>query len=110
MSNGAPTLHVESRRVDGFLFVEAVGEIDVASAPVFDRSVVEHLDPLPHGVIVDLERVSFIDSSGLSALLRAHAACLGLGTVLVVRTVSPQVGDVLRLMGLDELFREPREP
>ena len=55
-------------------------------------------------VVVDLARVTFIDSSGVSALCLAKAKLDVDGTVLVLRDVSTQVDTVLRMCGLEREF------
>jgi anti-sigma B factor antagonist len=55
---------------DAALFLS--GELDMATAP----QLTEALDPLiargPHEIVVDLSALSFIDSSGIAALVEAQ--------------------------------------
>jgi anti-anti-sigma factor len=62
-------LDVTSRRAGSTVEVVAGGELDVASAPALLEQANEHLDGEGASVVLDLSGVSFIDSSGLHALM-----------------------------------------
>jgi anti-sigma B factor antagonist len=55
-------------------------------------------------VFVDLANVSFIDSSGLSALVVAHRHLESAGGELRLVSVPTTVANVLAISGLDERF------
>jgi anti-anti-sigma factor len=69
--------------------------------PLFDRGF--------ERIVVELSRVSYLDSAGLGELLRARAHALEHGTALVVREPSTQVASLLRLTGLDAVLRGPAQ-
>ncbi len=58
-------------RDDAIVLVVA-GEIDIATAPVLEQRLTEAEASSTKTVIVDLDRVSFMDSTGLQVLV-AHA-------------------------------------
>ena len=86
---------------DGYIVVWAHGEIDMATAPELMKEVGEAVRARPGRVIVDLTQVTFMDSTGLNALVRAKHRADG-----EVRLVGPceMVRKVLRLTGLEEVF------
>jgi anti-anti-sigma factor len=55
-------------------------------------------------VTLDLSGVTFIDSEGLAALLAAERLTDGAGMLLVLRSPSRRVMDLLLLSGLDCAF------
>jgi anti-anti-sigma factor len=55
-------------------------------------------------LIIDLGAVSFMDSSGLSALVRLRRAAEAKDAQLLLRDVPDRVRTVLRLTGLSEHF------
>ena len=55
-------------------------------------------------MVVDLGAVSFIDSSGISALLRADQTLRGADGVLVLGAISAPVTSVLEMTGLHAEF------
>ncbi|MFJ6080229.1 anti-sigma factor antagonist [Streptomyces sp. NPDC092369] len=75
LGSGPPAANTHARtRTDGsFTVVEALGEIDLATA----EALGEHLDAATSGarpdVLVDLRAVEFFDCSGLRVLCRAEA-------------------------------------
>ena len=79
----------------------ATGEIDRASAPSFTAELHNALDAGDAVIVVDLEAVTFMDSSGVHALVTAHQSAperLRLGSV------HPAVQRVLEITGLLDVF------
>jgi len=52
--------------------VTVTGEIDVATVPELILTLAPHEATLRRRWIIDISRVSFIDSTGLSAFVKAH--------------------------------------
>lgn len=48
------------------------GEIDVSNVEILDQALEEALDRGPRCLIVDLDGVEYLDSAGVSSLLRAN--------------------------------------
>jgi len=51
------------------------GDLDLASAPEFERAALRAQRARPARLVLDLTRLSFLDSSGLRALLAVNRAC-----------------------------------
>jgi|SRR5207248_6430278 len=51
-------------------------------------------------VLLDLEKARFIDSSGVGWLMTSHKRFLACGGRLVLHSVPPMIGQVLRLLNL----------
>lgn len=84
-------MQLEHELVGGRLVVRAAGELDLHSAEAFRNEVDAWVEQTgARHVVLNLRRVSFIDSTGLGALLgrqrRLHAAG---GTLSVVRPAAP---------------------
>ena len=78
------------------------GEFDLVTAEILDRTIETSTGSTTPGLIVlDMSGVTFIDSSGLKPLIRAHAR----GAVLRVRSASPTVQGVISLTGLGEVLQ-----
>lgn len=77
------------------------GELDMATAP----QLLE-LEDLSGPLLLDLRGLSFIDSSGVVALLRLHSRCQRDGCSFVIESCSRPVERVLRIVGLYEIFTE----
>ncbi|MBJ8345703.1 STAS domain-containing protein [Antrihabitans sp. YC2-6] len=57
---------------DRLVKLTASGELDMLTAPRFTEAVLSAVGAGPRGVIVDLRRVTFLASAGLTALIVAH--------------------------------------
>jgi anti-sigma B factor antagonist len=55
-------------------------------------------------VVIDLEGVTFLDSTGIGALVAIRTAALDNGKELRVRNVPPRVARLLSITGLTEAF------
>ena len=90
----------------GVCVVVVDGEVDMLTAPLLEARIHEQLAAAPHHLILDLEPVRFLSSSGLSCLLRArelvqqtagvHLHLTGLATRAVARP--------LKALGVQEYF------
>lgn len=88
----------------GHCLVTLAGEVDLAVVPdlitEFEYAVA-HLSP---HLVVDVNAVGFIDSSGLGALVRTRRIAQEQGGELALVGANPQMGELLALTRLDELF------
>jgi anti-sigma B factor antagonist len=94
-------LDVDDR--DDHAVVTATGEIDVETAGSLSDSVTEALAQAPR-VLLDLSAVTFIDSTGLGVLVRAHRAAEARGGFFAVVHPTPQTRKLVRVLGLDQLL------
>ncbi|MBE9209344.1 anti-sigma factor antagonist [Nostoc sp. LEGE 06077] len=61
-------------------------------------------NPHPKKIIIDFQQTTFMDSSGLGALVSNYKTAQEKGITLTLRDVTPQVMAVLTLTGLDKVF------
>ena len=99
---------VQVRDEGDWTVVAVVGELDLALAPRVRHAVVEALGPArfrsgPPQVVLDLEAVHFIDSSGLGLVLGVLRRVRQAGGTLRVVVVEPQVTGLFALLGLDTI-------
>jgi anti-anti-sigma factor len=82
------------------------GEVDLAVAPALRESGTEMAKLVAPGRLeIDLGDVTFIDSSGLGALISVRNASRQCGADLVLVRVSPVVARFLELAGVRDSFR-----
>jgi anti-anti-sigma factor len=86
------------------LVVAVVGDIDIVSGPEF-RECLEAAIEQCDRVIVDLEGVGFMDSTGVNVLVRAMQHAGRLDTEFAVRAASAQIRRLFTLTGVDETLR-----
>lgn len=88
----------------GHPVVFVYGEIDVMTAPRLHETLEEIISESPASLLVDLANVSFIDSTGLGALVVAHRHLEERGGRLRLVSVPPPVAQVLEVTGLTSRF------
>jgi anti-sigma B factor antagonist len=95
------TLHIDVAQRSGTTILSVLGEVDLATAPILDEqiSAVEAGDAAM--IVVDLDRVSFMDSSGLQVLL-SHIFSKQNGSRIRLTRGSPQVVRLFTVSGMLE--------
>ena len=81
------------------------GELDAATVPQLELALNRAEDAGAEQIVVDLERLTFIDSTGLQALVAYHRRFDGSGPALVIRRPRAEVSRIFALVGLDKLLR-----
>lgn len=91
---------------DGDVCVVAVsGELDAHTAPELTAAAAAGLDaPQVKHLVLDLSEVSFIDSTGIAALVRLRKRSQELAKALRLRNPGPRVVRVLQITALDSIF------
>jgi anti-sigma B factor antagonist len=93
-------LTIRVRREQGYAVVAVAGEVDIATVTRLRERLFE-LAASGRTLVVDLDQVSFIDSSGLAALVGAARRAAAHGASLQVVCARPQTRQLFRLTGLD---------
>lgn len=91
---------VEVRSQDGAPLLSVHGELDLASSPVLEEELQRAREQRPALIIIDLRELDFMDSTGLSILIRAHQAAEEAGHRLAIVNGSRQVRRLLSLTGV----------
>ena len=95
----------EGESVDDATELVAVsGELDMSNSPELRRRVTAALRGGRACVVIDLGRLTYMDSSGLAALIAAHQATTARGGRLALVIGSDSVRRTLQVRGLDRLF------
>jgi stage II sporulation protein AA (anti-sigma F factor antagonist) len=105
VSNPSPEVFAidVSQPSDGFFVVSLAGEMDIASAPELSRRL-DVLDAAgPGHVIVDLSKLTFIDSSGINALVVAAKAIQAEGGLMTLVSPTPHTQRVFEIVHLSEV-------
>ena len=80
--------------------LELSGVLDVVSAPDLEQLLAEVLTQ-PHArVMLDLNGLKFVDSAGVSVLIKAKQTAKSHGRMLVLRRPTEQLERVFALVGL----------
>lgn len=101
---------IRSEIVDGTAHVAVLGEIDYSNADDLADGFRGALASWsPEEIRVDLAEATFIDSTGLGALIEGYRAAAETGCRFVVVNPSDAFRRVLSVTGLTELFGMPQE-
>ena len=96
---------VTCEQADRIMTLSLSGEVDHHHARELMAGMDRYIETyLPRELTVDLKGVSFMDSSGIAVLLRAHRRMRELEGTLRVCHVPPQADKVLRAAGLDRMI------
>jgi anti-sigma B factor antagonist len=85
--------------------LQPTGRLNMVAAPAFKNLVEETVASGQTRIVVDLGQVTFIDSSGLGALIAGLKATRQADGDLRIADVPEQVMTVLRLTNLDRVLR-----
>lgn len=97
-------LDIQSEHESDQCLLTLQGEVDVYTAPALKERLVDLIESGCSNVVVDLEQVSFIDSSGLGVLVSAlRRARERDGAVRIVCT-RENILKIFRITGLDKVF------
>jgi anti-sigma B factor antagonist len=103
---------VELRKENGAPLLSVRGELDLASSPALEEQFEQALAETPALVIIDLRELEFMDSTGLSVLIRAHQRTQEAGQRLAIVNGSRQVRRLLSLTGVADrltIVDDPQE-
>ena len=95
-----PTFALRSTPTGSTLLVEVVGEVDMTTASELTKAI----DLAPEGtafVVIDLSEVSFLDSSGLNALVQGRRTLSERDVAM--RVVVPPEGAIRRVFEITHL-------
>ncbi|GAA0896686.1 STAS domain-containing protein [Virgisporangium ochraceum] len=84
--------------------LRVTGDLDLETAPRLLAGVEPHLVASDESLIIDLSALSFIDSSGLSALIRINQRVAATGRRLTIIAPAPQVAKAFEITGLDQIL------
>ncbi len=85
--------------------VTVEGEVDMATAPTLRERLHALVADGRRTIIVDLEKVDFLDSTGLGVLIGAMRRLRSADGDLIVVVTQPRIRKVFEITGLDRAFR-----
>jgi anti-anti-sigma factor len=103
-ANGGSQFRIASERDGGTCYLRLEGEFDLACKEAFEQYLLNVTAGRPAGVIVDLSRLEFMDSSGLRMVVDANALCSESGIDYGVIAGSGQARRLFDLTGMDDVL------
>jgi anti-sigma B factor antagonist len=108
MTNFSTTQHTVN---DGVQRLAVTGEVDIATADLLTDTITDlitagHVAEL----IIDLDQVTFLDSTGINSLIRGHNLAVAFGIAYLVTNPHKMVRQVLDITGVLHLLTEQPQP
>jgi anti-sigma B factor antagonist len=97
-------LEIGTAREEGTCVVSVSGEVDVYTSPHLKSALVDAAEGGCTVVVVDMDKVGFIDSSGLGVLVGALRRVREAGGDLRIVCGRDNVMKIFRITGLDRVF------
>lgn len=97
-------LEISSTRDKDACIVRVGGEVDVYTSPQLKAALITAVGDGCPVIIVDLDKVGFIDSSGLGVLVGALRRAREAGGDLRIVSARDTVVKIFRITGLDRVF------
>ncbi|HXB15617.1 MAG TPA: STAS domain-containing protein [Solirubrobacteraceae bacterium] len=98
-------LRIDSRREADRVVISLDGELDMANAPLLQRAIEAPDLKDTKTVVLDLQGLTFLDSTGLRIILSAREQCWRRGQEFAVTPGSQQVQRLLSVTGVGEHLR-----
>jgi len=98
------TLRIEVADTTSPTTVVLTGELDLTTSQRLREALLSIANSGEHRVVVDLGNVTFMDSTGLSALVAARKRFGVINGEIILRSPAPNVLKVLEISGLTRVF------
>jgi anti-sigma B factor antagonist len=97
-------LSVSSSEQGAVTIVHVAGEIDVYTAPLLREVLDKQIAAGRNDLVVDLEKVTFMDSTGLGVLVGRLKLVRGQNGSLRIVSAQERILKVFKITGLDKVF------
>lgn len=97
-------MKISISREDDLAICSVQGEISYENLEAIREEIAPYLEMPLQGLILDLTDVAYLDSSGLSLLMRCHAHMMRLKGKFVLVGVGGHVDRVFRMMRLESVL------
>src|SRR5262245_26537700 len=94
---------IEIQSLDGVVCVVPSGELDLVTAPALRAALEDAAASGPRRIVVTLGEVTFLDSTGLGAIVHGLRHAADRGIELTLTGASPGIRRILGVTGLDDL-------
>lgn len=102
---------IQAEKHDQYLKLSVLADkLDSTVSPELKSEIIYHTGKGEKNLVIDLNGVKYIDSSGLSAILVANRRCQGARGVLVITNVSDAVMKLITISQLDTVLNIIQNP
>jgi anti-sigma B factor antagonist len=97
-------LELETTQRDGVAVLSLRGEIDVYTAPRMRQAIVDLVDAGSRNIVIDMEKVDFLDSTGLGVLVEGLKRVRTRGGSLSLVVTQDKIVKIFDITGLNKAF------
>lgn len=89
---------------EGGWIVKPIGEIDIYTSPNFKEILLSMINEKDANIIIDGEKLEYIDSTGLGILIGALKKVKEKDNNIIILNVKPNISKLLDITGLNKVF------
>ena len=98
-------MQIAARLATGGTILDITGDIDLAHSPAMRKALLQEIkEKKTPKVFLNLEKVRYIDSSGIASLVEGLKASRDMGSRLILYGLSKTVREVMELSRLQKIF------
>ena len=98
-------MQISTRQLEKITIFDISGDIDLSTSPELRKALLREVkDRRMPRVVVNLQAVQYVDSSGVASLVEGLKASRDVGSRFVLCGLNTKVKDVLRLSRLSTIF------
>jgi anti-sigma B factor antagonist len=98
-------VQIAARPATGGTILDITGDIDLAHSPAVRKALLQEIkEKKTPKVFLNLEKVRYIDSSGIASLVEGLKASRDIGSRLILYGLSKSVREVMELSRLQKIF------
>lgn len=97
-------IEISSREENGVQVVEVEGKLNTGASPDLDKFLSSLVEEGATKILLNLEYLDFIASTGLRIILATGKKLVGVGGKLVICNPNLMVMDVLKMSGFSQMF------
>ena len=92
-----------------YTLVQLEGFIDAANYPRFEKALERLVESGRHQLVLDCRGVQYINSTGISGIIRFHNLCKEAGGAFLLARVARNVGITMHLLGVTSVVQVARD-
>lgn len=97
-------IEIEQQTEGDTVVIQAKGDVDITGSPILRDHIRQAQQTKPARLVIDLEHVPYMDSSGLATLVEAMKNAKPAGTNLVLCAMHEKVRAIFEIARLDQYF------
>ena len=97
-------MDVTTERQDGVLSAQVGGRIDGSNAAEFEEAIRTAMEESDQAVIMDFEKLVYISSAGLRAILLTAKSLGNRNAKLTLCSLSDQIREIFEISGFDKII------